>query len=99
MKENPVVRKNALVAALSGLIMVLLSAAPLIAADSPSWPKKTYVYKPVDHLSIELDFFRPADQAVRPLVVWIHSGALITGNRDSIPGNIGEFCEKEGFAL
>lgn len=71
----------------------------LFADDAAKWPKKTYVYKTVDQVKIEADFYRPDDQEIRPLVVWIHGGALIMGHRDSIPGNIRDLCQKEGFAL
>ena len=81
-------------------VFPLLSfASAVIADDSPEWKKKTYVYKAVGEIKIEADVYRPNDQIIRPLVVWIHGGALISGHRDSIPGNIRELCQKDGFAL
>ncbi len=77
--------------------LILLVAGPILADDF-AWPKKTYTYKTVDETKIQADFYRPDDQVIRPLVVWIHGGALIIGHRDSIPGHIREFCQKEGFA-
>ena len=35
----------------------------------------------------------------RPVVVWIHGGALIMGNRHSVPRNLIDLCRSEGFAL
>ncbi|HEX7376044.1 MAG TPA: alpha/beta hydrolase [Pirellulales bacterium] len=41
----------------------------------------TYTYKTVGDLPIKADVFRrPGDEA-RPVIVWIHGGALITGGR------------------
>jgi acetyl esterase/lipase len=83
----------------SGMLLLLMSDVFLLADDMPTWPKKTHVYKTVGDIKIEADFYRPVDQVIRPLVVWIHGGALIMGHRDSIPGNIRDLCQKEGFAL
>ena len=47
---------------------------------------QTYVYKIVDGLQIRADVHRFADtlDVVRPVVIWIHGGALISGNREDI---------------
>ena len=42
---------------------------------------QTYTYKTVGDLKIQADVYRPDDTTVRPVVVWIHGGALIIGNR------------------
>jgi acetyl esterase/lipase len=51
-------------------------------ADQP----QTHVYKTVGNLPIKADVYRPGDGVVRPVVVWIHGGALINGHREQIPG-------------
>jgi len=51
-------------------------------ADKP----QTHVYKTVGNLPIKADVYRPDDGVVRPVVVWIHGGALINGHREQIPG-------------
>jgi acetyl esterase/lipase len=61
--------------------------------------KKTYTYKTVDKLDIKADVYRAADKVVRPVVVWIHGGALIMGSRNSVPRNLLDLCRKEGYAL
>src|SRR5262249_13775470 len=43
--------------------------------------------------------YRPEDAAVRPVVVWIHGGALINGSRTSVPRQLLDLCRAEGFAL
>jgi len=52
------------------------------SADKP----QTHVYKTVGNLPIKADVYRPDDGVVRPVVVWIHGGALINGYREQIPG-------------
>ena len=47
--------------------------------------KQTHVYKTAGTLSIKADVYRADDRATRPVVVWIHGGALINGHRESIP--------------
>jgi acetyl esterase/lipase len=44
----------------------------------------THVYKRVGDLEIEADVHRLNDTQVRPVVVWIHGGALIMGGRERI---------------
>ena len=77
---------------------VLLLANPMRAADPPL-PKQTYTFKTVGNLKIQADVYRADDTKVRPTVVWIHGGALISGNRKSVPQNLLELCRDEGYAL
>jgi acetyl esterase/lipase len=42
---------------------------------------KTYTYKTVGDLPIKADVYRRPGDEVRPVIVWIHGGALITGQR------------------
>src|SRR5262249_6949822 len=48
---------------------------------------------------IHADVYRPDDTKVRPVVVWIHGGALIMGSRTGVPRQILDLCRKEGYAL
>src|SRR5205085_9243165 len=61
--------------------------------------KKAHTYKTVGDLKIQADVYRPDDAKVRPVVVWIHGGALITGNRAGVPKNLLDLCRDEGYAL
>jgi len=47
--------------------------------------KTTYVYKQVNDLKIKADVLQVEDNTARPVVVWIHGGALMTGGRDTVP--------------
>jgi acetyl esterase/lipase len=74
-----------------------LLAHPVGAADP--LPKLTHTFKIVGDLKIEADVYRADDTKVRPVVVWIHGGALISGNRKSVPRNLLDLCRDEGYAL
>jgi acetyl esterase/lipase len=69
------------------------------AATEPAPVKKTYSYKTVDKLDIRADVYRPDDDRVRPVLVWIHGGALIMGGRSGVPQLLRDLCRTEGYAL
>ncbi len=53
----------------------------------PGMKKSTVAYREVDGHRILADVYRPDDKEVRPVILWIHGGALIMGQRD--PGRLG----------
>ena len=59
----------------------------------------TVTYKEVDGVKIEVDVYRPDDEVVRPVVVSIHGGALMMGNRKGIHNKLRDFCQQEGLAI
>jgi len=70
-----------------------------LAAEPAPLVKTTHTFKTVDGVKIEADVHRPGDTTVRPVVVWIHGGALITGNKAGVPKNLLDLCRSEGYAL
>ena len=46
--------------------------------------KKTYTYKEVKDCAIQADVYRLPGDEVRSVILWIHGGALIFGNRSSV---------------
>jgi acetyl esterase/lipase len=85
-------------ARLSLAAAALLLANPVRAADPPL-PKQTHTFKTVGDLKVQADVYRPDNARVRPVVVWIHGGALISGNRKSVPPSLLDLCRDEGYAL
>ncbi|MBG89966.1 MAG: alpha/beta hydrolase [Verrucomicrobiales bacterium] len=61
--------------------------------------KSTHVYKTVGDLKIHADVYSYADEKVRPVVVWLHGGALINGGRQGVSGVVGRFAEENGYVL
>jgi acetyl esterase/lipase len=76
------------------VISVLLLATAAPAAELPLPPsipptpdgvaRTTHTFKRVGDLEIKADVHRLDDREVRPVVVWIHGGALMNGGRDRI---------------
>jgi acetyl esterase/lipase len=58
----------------------------------------TYTYKQTGELKILADVY-PAAGEKRPVVVWIHGGALIMGNRKGVPDWLLEACRKNKYVL
>jgi acetyl esterase/lipase len=79
--------------------MTSLSAVPLDAADDRPIRKTTHTYKRVGELEIRADVHRTDDQVKRPVVVWIHGGALIMGHRESIMDRVKRLVLEAGYAL
>lgn len=61
--------------------------------------KTTVTYREVNGHEILADVYRPENQEVRPVIVWIHGGALIMGHREGIPSQIRELAAEKGYAL
>jgi acetyl esterase/lipase len=68
-------------------------------ADEPAFLKKTYTYKTADKVPVRVDVYRADDERKRPVVVWIHGGALIVGSRADVPRRLLDLCRREGFVL
>src|SRR5262249_61983550 len=68
-------------------------------ADDATFAKKTHVFKTVEGVKIQADVYRADDEEVRPVLVWIHGGALINGSRNSVPKALLDLCRSEGVAL
>jgi acetyl esterase/lipase len=78
------------------LVLVVVGQA---RADDAAISKKTYTYKTVGAVNIQADVYRAADAKVRPVVVWIHGGALIMGSRTGVPRQLLDLCRADGFVL
>ena len=60
---------------------------------------KTYSYKTVGDLQIKLDVHRADDKQLRPVIVWIHGGALINGHREGVSGRLKKAMLDRGYCL
>jgi acetyl esterase/lipase len=73
LKRSPVPYRAA-------VLFVLFSAA-LQVAEGQEVVRSTYTYKTVGDLRIRADVYRKPGDAERPAILWLHGGALISGNR------------------
>lgn len=79
---------------------VATAATPSFALDDPKKPRMTtFTYKQVGSLEIKADVHRADDDLPRPVVVWVHGGALIMGNRTGIDGRIKQSMLDAGYAI
>lgn len=80
------------------LLMLCLAPFFLTALAVAEDKKMTHAFKQVGDLKILADVY-PAAGEKRPVVVWIHGGALINGHRESVPGWLTEACRKNEYVL
>lgn len=59
----------------------------------------TFVYKKVGGLEIKADVYRLAGEEIRPVILWIHGGALMVGNREWIDGRVKEMMLEAGYVV
>ena len=70
--------------------IIFLTAYPVVGQDVNSaydenlYSQKTYTYKVVDGHEVHADVYRYPGEDVRPLIMWIHGGALIVGTRKGL---------------
>ena len=60
----------------------------LVSTAAAKVRMRTYAYKRVGDREIKANVYRSDDAKVRPVVVWIHGGALIMGGRDGVMGHV-----------
>ncbi len=74
--------------------------APASAAtDAMTFAKQTHTYKQVGDCAIKADVYRAPGDEVRPVLLWIHGGALIAGERGGISRWQLERYLKAGFVV
>ncbi len=87
--------------ALIPLLILTLALAPDTSQAQYAKTKtaiKTFTYKTVGDLEIQLDLHRADDDKIRPAVVSIHGGALILGSKQGL-GHVAKMLLKEGYCV
>ncbi len=79
--------------------VVLLLTSPLGALAEDNVSVTTHTWKTVDGLEIKADVHRVDDDQLRPVVVWIHGGALIMGHREGVSGRVRQAMLDAGYCL
>lgn len=80
-------RRAGLLIALSTLVSCIHQSPPAVHQLAPAPPaleKATVAYRKVNGHEILADIYRPKDSQARPVIVYIHGGALIIGNRQMV---------------
>ena len=86
------------------IVTIYGSAVPqsggIASAQTPAVAAKlTFTYKTVGSLPLRADVYQPADSGLRPVVVWIHPGALIMGSRAMLPNDELDRFLRAGFVV
>src|SRR5207245_4932286 len=72
-------------------------------ASAADWTASTFTYKTLrpEGKELQADVYRPSDDVVRPVVIFIHGGALMMGDRKLNPkaGSLLEAMLKAGYAV
>ena len=79
--------------------IVCLALSSFASAAERRVLTETYTYKKVGELAIKADVHRADDEVKRPVVVWIHGGALIMGHRGGVSGRVKKMMLDEGYAI
>src|SRR5262249_21422436 len=82
-----------------GLLAIMTGMPNLAWSATPTLVKRTYDYKTAGDTRIQADVYRADDTQARPVLVWLHGGALIMGNRSGVPKNLLDLCRTEGYIL
>ena len=83
---------------IASLVVFSISHMQPVAGQS-KLVKTTITYREVDGHKIMADIYRPQGESTRPVIVWIHGGALIMGGREGIPAQISALAEAKGYAM
>ncbi len=95
MNSDYVLNTAAIAGWLSAAVVLLLT----VEANSAEVARLTHTFKKVGDLEIKADVYAFDDAKSRPVVVWIHGGALIMGHRESVPKWLSDECVKSGYVL
>lgn len=66
------------------LLALALQFSRAAYSAETSFTEMTYTYKTVEPCSLQAIVYRPRDAVIRPVVFWIHGGALIGGYRGDL---------------
>jgi acetyl esterase/lipase len=92
-------RLSGIVAWFIAATVCAVAARAAVSAEETDPPKQTVVYKTVGPTRIEADVFAPRGDEPRPVVIWIHGGALIMGSREGVPRNLRQLCRERNYGL
>ncbi len=93
--KTPYFGKLVLLAIGAGLAL----SQPALAAEADGVTTTTYTYKRAGDLEIKANVVRADDDKIRPVVVWIHGGALIMGGREGVSQRVRRMFLEAGYAI
>lgn len=82
-----------------GIVGCLVVSGLLLNTVAAEVSMQTYTYKQVRDLEIKVNVYREDDEKDRPVVVWIHGGALIMGGREGVNGRVKKMFLDAGYTI
>src|SRR5947209_3903456 len=80
-------------------VVIVTASAQASFAQEAKVIKKTFTYKTVQQCAIKADVYQRSGNAQCPVVVWIHGGALIMGQRGGIDQSLLDKLLKAGYVV
>jgi acetyl esterase/lipase len=80
-------------------LSIILDRPAVARAQDDGPAKTTFTYKTIGTLEIKADVYGITKGAARPVVIWIHGGALIMGNRGQLDSSLLRKLLQAGYAL
>jgi acetyl esterase/lipase len=80
-------------------LLLFCCAAGMAAEVNSQVMPQTYTFKTAGELPIQADVYRAGGDAPRPVVVWIHGGALINGHRAAVDRRLKDAFLDLGYTL
>src|SRR5947209_574941 len=74
-----------------------LLSVPVAARAQPA--KQTFTYKTIDNCPLKADVYGISSGPARPVVLWIHGGALIMGDRGGIDRKLRDRLLASGYTI
>jgi len=91
---------NCLSIAVFALLVAVNAYSQSPAGNDIEIAKKTFSYKTIDKVQIKADLYRTAENpTAKPVIIWIHGGALIFGSRNDLPEEQKKFYLNAGYSL
>jgi acetyl esterase/lipase len=84
---------------LTVLLFVKFAVISACQSNAPDYWKDTYTYKTVNGCEIQADVYQLPGDEIRPAILWIHPGGLITGTRDWISKEQVQFYLDAGYTV
>lgn len=102
--QNDSIRRRLFLKQVGATAALAATGNALIADESKPAPasaikKSTFTYKTVGALPIQADVLRADDKTLRPVLLWIHGGALIGGNRSGISRQVKDAALAAGYVF
>jgi hypothetical protein len=76
--------------------IALCQGSPIVASGTSC---ETFSYKSIENIDVHADVYRLQGNNLRPVILWLHGGRLIFGNREALPADEREQLLQAGYVV